>query len=82
MIKKFLDLGKHPLANKYIKKQNLKKKEDCYKLEIKFNKWKEDSNKFNANIANESRKYFPTKKTTTTCPFPAVSQTYSIFFPK
>ena len=36
MIKKFLDLGKHPLANKYIKKQNLKKKEDYYKLEIKF----------------------------------------------
>jgi len=32
-------------------------------LEIKFNKWKEDSNKFNENIVNESRKYFPNKKT-------------------
>ena len=32
-------------------------------LEIKFNKWKEDSNKFNENIVNESHKYFPNKKT-------------------
>ena len=39
MIKKFLDLGKQPLANKYLTKNDLikKKREDFYHLEIGFN---------------------------------------------
>ena len=39
MIKKFLDLGMQPLANKYLKKRDIikKKKEQFYHLEIGFN---------------------------------------------
>jgi len=38
MIKKFLDLGKQPLANKYLTKKDLiKKKENFYHLELGFN---------------------------------------------
>ena len=39
MIKKFLDLGKQPLANKYLNKKDLKKKkvEYYYNLEVGFN---------------------------------------------
>ena len=38
MIKEFLDLGKQPLANNYLTKKNLKKKEDFYNLKIGFDK--------------------------------------------
>ena len=34
----FLDLGKQPLANSYIKKKNLSKKERKYRLIVRFNK--------------------------------------------
>ena len=37
MLKKFLDLGEQPLANSYLKKSQLKKKEKKIKLEIVFN---------------------------------------------
>ena len=37
MLKKFLDLGEQPLANSYLKKSKLKKKEKKIKLEIVFN---------------------------------------------
>ena len=39
MIKKFLDLGMQPLANKYLTKSDLikRKREDFYHLEIGFN---------------------------------------------
>jgi len=38
MIKKFLDLGMQPLANKYLTKKDLiKKKENFYHLELGFN---------------------------------------------
>ena len=37
MLKKFLDLGEQPLANSYLKKSQLKKKERKIKLEIVFN---------------------------------------------
>ena len=37
MLKKFLDLGEQPLANSYLKKSQLKKKEKKIKLEIIFN---------------------------------------------
>ena len=39
MIKKFLDLGKQPLANKYLTKNDIikKKREDFYHLEIGLN---------------------------------------------
>ena len=37
MIKKFLDLGHQPLANSYLLKKNLKRKEEKFKLEIGFN---------------------------------------------
>ncbi len=36
-MKKFLNLGFQPLANSYIKKKNLKKKEEKFKLEVGFN---------------------------------------------
>jgi SAM-dependent methyltransferase len=35
---KFLDLGIHPLANSYLKKNELKKKESKYRLKVIFNK--------------------------------------------
>ena len=35
-MKKFLDLGMQPLANKYLLKKDLKKKEQFYHLEIGF----------------------------------------------
>ncbi len=34
MYKKFLDLGLQPLANSYLNKKNLNKKEECFKLEV------------------------------------------------
>ena len=34
----FLNLGMHPLANSYLKKKELKKKERKYKLQVSFNK--------------------------------------------
>ena len=34
----FLDLGNQPLANFYIKKQDLKKSEKKYRLKIRFDK--------------------------------------------
>jgi SAM-dependent methyltransferase len=34
----FLDLGMHPLANAYLKKNELKKKEKKYRLKVNFNK--------------------------------------------
>ena len=37
MIKKFLDLGYQPLANSYVLKKNLKRKEKNFKLEVGFN---------------------------------------------
>ncbi len=37
-MKKFLNLGSQPLANSYIKKNNLKLKEKKFKLEVGFNK--------------------------------------------
>ncbi len=37
-MKKFLNLGSQPLANSYIKKNNLKNKEKKFKLEVGFNK--------------------------------------------
>jgi len=37
MLKKFLDLGEQPLANSYLKKSQLKKREKKIKLEIVFN---------------------------------------------
>ena len=37
MIKKFLDLGYQPLANSYVLKKNLKRKEKIFKLEVGFN---------------------------------------------
>ena len=38
MIKKFLDLGMQPLANKYLTKKDLiKKRENFYHLELGFN---------------------------------------------
>ena len=36
-MKKFLDLGMQPLANKYLSKKDLEKKEQFYHLEIGFN---------------------------------------------
>ena len=36
-MKKFLDLGLQPLANSYIKKDNLKSKEKKFKLVVGFN---------------------------------------------
>ena len=36
-MKKFLDLGSQPLANSYLKKRDLKKKEKKFRLEIGFN---------------------------------------------
>ena len=36
-MKKFLDLGFQPLANAYIKKKDLKKKEKKFKLIVGFN---------------------------------------------
>ena len=38
MYKKFLDLGKQPLANKFLTKAEISKKEDFYNLSIGFNK--------------------------------------------
>ncbi len=38
MIKKFLELGYQPLANSYLLKKNLNKKEKKFKLEVGFNK--------------------------------------------
>ena len=38
MYKKFLDLGKQPLANKFLPKAEISKKEDFYNLSIGFNK--------------------------------------------
>ena len=35
--RKFLDLGMQPLANSYLKKKYLKKREKKYRLEIGFN---------------------------------------------
>ena len=37
-MKKFLSLGSQPLANSYIKKSNLKRREKKFKLEVGFNK--------------------------------------------
>jgi len=37
MLKKFLDLGLQPLANSYLKKSQIKKKEKKFRLEIMFN---------------------------------------------
>ena len=37
MIKKFLDLGQQPLANSYLKKKNLSKKEKKYRLQVGLN---------------------------------------------
>ena len=34
----FLNLGMHPLANSYLKKKELKRKERKYKLQVSFNK--------------------------------------------
>tara|TARA_B100000035_G_scaffold80650_1_gene67615 strand:+ start:554 stop:955 length:402 start_codon:yes stop_codon:yes gene_type:complete len=36
-MKKFLDLGNQPLANSYLKKSELKKKEKKFRLEVGFN---------------------------------------------
>ena len=36
MLKKFLDLGQQPLANSYLRKSQLKKKEKKLKLELLF----------------------------------------------
>ena len=38
MIRKFLDLGHQPLANSYLLKKDLNKKEKNFKLEVGFNK--------------------------------------------
>tara|TARA_B110001450_G_scaffold81599_1_gene77385 strand:- start:1178 stop:2359 length:1182 start_codon:yes stop_codon:yes gene_type:complete len=38
MIRKFLDLGDQPLANSYLQKKDLNKKEKNFKLEVGFNK--------------------------------------------
>ena len=38
MIKKFIDLGYQPLANSYLLKKNLNRKEQNFKLEVGFNK--------------------------------------------
>ena len=37
MIKKFLNLGYQPLANSYLRKKQINKKEKKFKLEIVFN---------------------------------------------
>ena len=37
MLKKFLELGLQPLANSYLKKSQIKKKEKKFRLEIMFN---------------------------------------------
>ena len=37
-MEKFLNLGSQPLANSYIKKNNLKLKEKKFKLQVGFNK--------------------------------------------
>ena len=37
-MKKFLDLGLQPLANSFIKKKNIFKKEKKFKLSVGFNK--------------------------------------------
>ena len=36
-MKKFLDLGLQPLANSYVDKKNIKKREKKFKLEVAFN---------------------------------------------